>query len=78
MYSLYKNEYKTLTPVETTIRRTKVERRETEEMEPIQVIIHMYMTVSQENSLCSYLKQTKMSFLFCFNKIGELESRTEA
>jgi hypothetical protein len=26
------------------------------------VAIHIYMEMSQENSLCSYLKQTKMSF----------------
>jgi hypothetical protein len=32
--------------------------------EPIQVIIHIYMEMSQGNSLCIYLKQTKMSFFF--------------
>jgi hypothetical protein len=33
------------------------------------------MEVSQGNSLCSYLKQTKMSFFF-FYKIRELEGST--
>jgi hypothetical protein len=33
------------------------------------------MEMSQGNSLCSYLKQTKMSFFF-FCKIGEQEGRT--
>jgi hypothetical protein len=34
--------------------------------EPISVIIHIYMEISQGNALCSYLyfKQTKMSFFF--------------
>jgi hypothetical protein len=34
--------------------------------EPIGVIIHIYMEISQGNSLCSYLylKQAKMSFFF--------------
>jgi hypothetical protein len=39
--------------------------------EPILVIMHIYMGISQENSLCSYLylKQAKMSFfLFSFTK----------
>jgi hypothetical protein len=31
--------------------------------EPIQVIIHMYMEISQGNFLYGYLKQTEMSFL---------------
>jgi hypothetical protein len=30
--------------------------------EPIHVIIHIYMEVSQENSLCSYLKQKCLFF----------------
>jgi hypothetical protein len=32
--------------------------------ESIQVIMHIYMEMSQGNSLCSYLKQTKMSLFF--------------
>jgi hypothetical protein len=35
--------------------------------EPIWVIIHIYMEISQGNSLCAYLLQTKMSF-FSFTK----------
>jgi hypothetical protein len=38
--------------------------------EPIQVIIHIYMEISQGNSLCSYLKQTKMSFKKQESKTG--------
>jgi hypothetical protein len=38
--------------------------------EPIGIII--YIEMSQGNSLCSYLKQAKMSFYF-FYKIGEQE-----
>jgi hypothetical protein len=39
------------------------------------VIIHIYMEMSQGNSLCSNHKQAKMSFFF-FHKIGEHEGRT--
>jgi hypothetical protein len=31
--------------------------------EPTQSIIHIYMDVAQRNSLCSYLKQAKISFV---------------
>jgi hypothetical protein len=51
---------------------TKVERRKLRGGETIQVTIHIYMEVSQWNSLCNYLKQIKMSF---FN-IGEQEGKT--
>jgi hypothetical protein len=44
--------------------------------EPIWVIIHIHMERPQGNSLCSYLKQTKMSFFFPFYKIREQEGRT--
>jgi hypothetical protein len=51
---------------------------------PVGVIIHIYMELSKENSMCSYLylKQTKMScfsfclFFFYFYKIREQEGRT--
>jgi hypothetical protein len=42
----------------------------------IQVIIHIYMEMSQGNSLCSYLKPAKMSFFSFFYKIGEQENGT--
>jgi hypothetical protein len=50
---------------------------------PVRVIIHIYLKISQGNSLCSYLyfKQAKMScfsfyhFSFFFYKIREQESR---
>jgi hypothetical protein len=41
----------------------------------VEVIIHICMEMSQGNSLCSYLKQTKMSIFF-FYKIREQEGRT--
>jgi hypothetical protein len=34
------------------------------------------MEMSQENSLGSYCKQTKMKFFFSFTKIGEQEGGT--
>jgi hypothetical protein len=43
-----------------------------EEMNQFQVIIHIYMEMSQGNSLCSYPKQTKMSFF----KNGRQESKS--
>jgi hypothetical protein len=36
--------------------------------EPIGMIIHILMEISQGNSLCTYHKQTKMSFSFSFTK----------
>jgi hypothetical protein len=48
---------------------TKEERRKIEEMNQFRLyIIHILMEMSQENSLCSYLKQTKMSLFFSFTK----------
>jgi hypothetical protein len=46
--------------------------------ETIQVIIHIYMEMSQGNSLHSYLKQEKMPFFFSFffYEIREQEGRT--
>jgi hypothetical protein len=52
--------------------------------EPIGVIMHIFMEMSQGNSLCSYmyLKQTKLScfsfhlFFFFLYKIREQEGRT--
>jgi hypothetical protein len=37
-------------------------------------MIHIYMEMSQGNSLCSYLKQAKMSFVFLLQnwRSGEL------
>jgi hypothetical protein len=42
------------------------------ENEPIWVITHIYMDMSQGNSLYSYLKETKISF----SKTGEQEGKT--
>jgi hypothetical protein len=42
--------------------------------EPIQVTVYIYMEMSQGNSVCSYLKQVKMSlfyFFFFLYRIGE-------
>jgi hypothetical protein len=45
--------------------------------EPNQAAIHMYLERSEGYSLCSCLKQAKMSFLFSlFCKIREQEGRT--
>jgi hypothetical protein len=47
--------------------------------EPIRVITHVYIEISQGNSLCSYLylKKAKMSFFsFFFYKIREQGGRT--
>jgi hypothetical protein len=51
---------------------------------PNRVTIHLYMEITQGNSLCSYLylKQAKMScfsfylFSFIFYKIGDQEGET--
>jgi hypothetical protein len=45
-------------------------RKEKNRDEPVRVIIHIYMEMSQGNSLCSYLKPTSMSF-FSFTKLEE-------
>jgi hypothetical protein len=50
---------------------TKVERRKIEKVNQFGFNI-TYIEMSQEISLCSYLKQTKLSFLF-FYKIREQE-----
>jgi hypothetical protein len=64
IYSLYKNEYRIFKPVETTIKKGLRQKEKNRGDEPIQVIIHIHMEISQGNSLYSYLKQTKMSFIF--------------
>jgi hypothetical protein len=45
IFFLYKNEYRTFKPVETTIRRGRKEKNRGDE--PIQVITHIYMEMSQ-------------------------------
>jgi hypothetical protein len=59
--SLYKNEYRIFKPVETTITRG-LRKKKNRTDGPIWVIIHICMEMLQENCICSYLKQTKMSF----------------
>jgi hypothetical protein len=44
--------------------------------EPVLVIIHIQLEMSQGKSLCSYLKQTRMSFFFVVYKFREQEGRT--
>jgi hypothetical protein len=63
MYFLYKNEYRIFKPVQITRRRRLREKEKNRGDEPMQVIIHIYMEITQGNSLCSYLKQTEMSVL---------------
>jgi hypothetical protein len=73
-FFLYKNEYRIFKHVELTIRWGLSRREKIRGDEQIWVIIHIYIEMPQGNSLCSYLKQAKMSFFFY--KIGEQESRT--
>jgi hypothetical protein len=50
------------------------------EDEPIEVIIHIYMEISQGNSLCSYIyKQAKTSFFsfFLFSSTKSENKRAE-
>jgi hypothetical protein len=61
IHSLNKNEYRIFKAVEITIRRGLRQKEENRD-EPIWVIIHIFMEMSQGNSL--YLKQIKMSFYF--------------
>jgi hypothetical protein len=77
MYFLYKNEYRSFKLIETTIRKGLKKKEKYKGNEPKQATIHVYMEVPHGNSLCSYLKQAKMSFLFLFFcKIGEQEGET--
>jgi hypothetical protein len=63
MYFLYKNECKISKHAEITIkRRLRFRKEKNRGDEPIWVIIHIYVEMSQGNSLHSYLKQMKMSF----------------
>jgi hypothetical protein len=64
MYFLYKNESRIFKLVEITIGRRLRKKEKNRGDEPIQVIIHMYMEMSQGNSLYSYLKQIKLSVFF--------------
>jgi hypothetical protein len=56
MYFLYKNEYRIFKPVEITIRRELRRKEKDGGDETFQVIIHMYLEMSQGNSLCGSLK----------------------
>jgi hypothetical protein len=68
MYSLYKNKYRIFILVETTIRKGLKQKRENRGDEANWAIIHIYTEMSQGHSLCSYLKQAKISFVFSFIK----------
>jgi hypothetical protein len=69
MYFLYKNEYRIFKTVEITIIR-ELRKEKNRGNEPIWVIKHAYMEVSQGNSLYHYLKQT-MPFFFYKNRERE-------
>jgi hypothetical protein len=73
MYFLHKSEYRIFKPVEITIRRIRLKEKNRDGT--IHVIIHICKEMSQGNSLCSCLKQTKMTFFF-FYKMGEQEGET--
>jgi hypothetical protein len=47
MYFLYKNEYRIFKPVETTIRRGLRQKKKNRRDEPIWIIIHIYLEMSQ-------------------------------
>jgi hypothetical protein len=47
MYFLYKNKYKIFKPVKISIRRGKGRKEKNREHEPIRVITHIYMEISQ-------------------------------
>jgi hypothetical protein len=55
-------------PAETTIRMGLRWNKKIRGDKPIGGIIHIYMEISQGNSLCNYLylKQPKMSFFYFF------------
>jgi hypothetical protein len=63
------------------VREHAVEMKKIREDEPVGVIIHTYMEISQGNLLCSYLYSNKLKchvflfylFLFFFYKIREQE-----
>jgi hypothetical protein len=76
MYYLYKNEYRIFKPIEITTQRGLRYKGENEENEPIPVMIHIFMDMSQGKSRCNYLKQTKMSPFFFFYKNGEGQNRS--
>jgi hypothetical protein len=72
--------------LKTKYREYKKNRRD----KLVSVIIHTYMEMSQGNCLCSYLKQTKMSFFFllqnwrtgrqnksCLEEVGTSGNREE-
>jgi hypothetical protein len=47
MYFLYKNEYRIFKPVEITIRRGQRRKEKNRRDEPIQIIVQIYMEMSQ-------------------------------
>jgi hypothetical protein len=57
MYFLYKNEYRNFKPAEITIKGEKWRR------EPILVIIHIHMEMSQRNQSIATLNKQKCYFL---------------
>jgi hypothetical protein len=68
IYSLYKKEYEILKLAETTIRNGLRENEEKQRRGTILAIVHLYLEISQENSL--------YHFFLSFLKIGEQEGRT--
>jgi hypothetical protein len=79
MYSLYKNEYRIFKLVETIIRKGLGRKEKNRGDKPNWAIIHIYMEMPQGNSLCSYLKQAKMSFFIfsCFSYTKSENRRVE-
>jgi hypothetical protein len=64
MYSLNKNEHRIFKPVEAMIERDWGRKKKIIRDEPMWFITHIYLEMSWGNSSYSYLKQTKMAFIF--------------
>jgi hypothetical protein len=73
MHRLFKNGFRIFKLCEITIRRGLSRKKKNKEKKRIRAIIHIYMEMSQGNSLQSYVKQKKFHF-FCKNR--EQEGKT--
>jgi hypothetical protein len=60
------NEYRIFKPVEITIRRGLRYKEKNRGDEPIRIIIHIYMEMSQGNSCIAILNKQKCHFFFCY------------
>jgi hypothetical protein len=70
MHRLFKNGFRIFKLCEITIRRGLSRKKKNKEKKRIRAIIHIYMEMSQGNSLQSYVKQTKISFFLQKQRTG--------